>query len=485
MQQNKVGEQRLFSLFGHFNLLIILLSTSLCAQSFQDFKKLPTKTLTPTKDVKDLDYTSYLKEQWEEYRSLDALKLYEKSKPSTIFSVKEKKIISVGPKIHLKLPKLQKSISPILSEEKIEPKEGISFDFYGAKVSFTQLQSIKNARYFPHNQEGVIKFFKEMLESDYVLNLKELESVKRELKLNDWGLKLLVEELAKQIYTNEDEIRLFTWFMLNKMGYDIKIGLYSQRVVLMYYSENIIYETSYFNFAGKNYYALAYDANEKIKRVYSYVKSFPHAKKALDLRLDTLPIFPLKSKIKTLSFKEFGETYTLSYEYNQNLIDFMSTYPQADAEVFFNAPMEERTYLSLARDIKKYIDTKHSSVGINFVLHLVQKSFQYKTDKLQFGRQKTMFAQEVLYYDMSDCDDRSVLFASLVEKLFGINTVGLVFSNHMSTALYIPMDGDSVTLGKKRFVIADPSEVNANIGESMPGYTAGQVKKFIIYQKEY
>ena len=199
MQQNKVGEQRWFSLFGHFNLLIILLSTSLCAQSFQDFKKLPTKTLTQTKDVKDLDYTSYLKEQWEEYTSLDALKLYEKSKPSTIFSVKEKKIISVGPKIHLKLPKLQKSISPIVSEEKIEPKEGISFDFYGAKVSFTQLQSIKDARYFPHNQEGVIKFFKEMLESDYILNLKELESVKRELKLNDWGLKLLVEELASKL----------------------------------------------------------------------------------------------------------------------------------------------------------------------------------------------------------------------------------------------------------------------------------------------
>ena len=485
MQQNKVGEQRWFSLFGHFNLLIILLSASLCAQSFQDFKKLPTKTLTQTKDVKDLDYTSYLKEQWEEYASLDALKFYKKSKPSSIFSVKEKKIISVGPKIHLKLSKLQKSISPILSRERIEPKEGVSFDFYGAKVRFTQSQSIENVRYFPHNQEGVIKFFQDILESDYILNIKELESIKEDLALNDWGLKLLVEALAKQIYTNEDEVRLFTWFILNKMGYDVKMGLIDRRVVLMYFSENIIYEAPYFNFAGKNYYALNYDANDKLKRVYSYAKSFPQASKAIDLTLNQLPHFPLKSKMKIISFKEFGERYTFSYEYNQNLIDFMSTYPQANAEVFFNAPIEERTYLGLASGIKKYVDAKHSSVGINFVLHLVQKSFQYKTDELQFGRQKMMFAQEVLYYDMSDCDDRSVLFTSLVEQLFGINTIGVVFSNHMSTALYIPMEGDSVTLGKKRFIIADPSEVNANIGESIPNYTARQVKKFIILQKEY
>ncbi len=483
MRQNKVGEQRWFSLFGHFNLLIILLSTSLCAQSFQDFKKVPIKTLTQTKDVKDINYVSYLKQQWEEYKSLDALKLYKKSKPSTVFSVKEKKIIPVGPKIHVKLPKSKKSISTTM--EKKEPKEGIEFDFYGAKVSFIDSQSIKNIRYFPHNQEGIIKFFQEMLESDYILNLKKLESIKENLVLNDWGLKLLVEHLAKQIYTNEDEVKLFSWFILNKMGYDVKLGLIDRRVVLMYYSEKVIYETPYFNFVGKNYYALNYDTNDKLKRVYSYANSFPQASKAIDLTLNKLPHFPLQSKMKTISFKEFGERYTFSYEYNQNLIDFMSTYPQANAEVFFNTPIEERTYLGLASGIKKYVDAKHSSVGINFVLHLVQKSFQYKTDKLQFGRQKMMFAQEVLYYDMSDCDDRSVLFASLVKKLFDINTIGLVFSKHMSTALYIPMEGDSVTLGKKRFVIADPSEVNANIGESMSNHRAGQVKKFIILQKEY
>jgi hypothetical protein len=64
-----------------------------------------------------------------------------------------------------------------------------------------------------------------------------------------------------------------------------------------------------------------------------------------------------------------------------------------------------------------------------------------------------MFANETLYFDKSDCEDRAVLFSYLVKELFGIGVVGIKYKDHMATALYVPMDGDSVKAGQRKFVI--------------------------------
>jgi len=90
-----------------------------------------------------------------------------------------------------------------------------------------------------------------------------------------------------------------------------------------------------------------------------------------------------------------------------------------------------------------------------------------------------MFAQETLYYDKSDCEDRAVLFASLVKEFFGLRVIGVKYKDHMATALYIPLDGDNVMVESKRFVVADPTYVNASVGVSMPKYRAMKPLEFI------
>jgi len=124
------------------------------------------------------------------------------------------------------------------------------------------------------------------------------------------------------------------------------------------------------------------------------------------------------------------------------------------------------------------------SEAINFVLHFVQKAFKYERDNAQFGREKVMFSTETLYYNKSDCEDRTILFAYLVKKLFHISVVGVQYSDHMSTALYIPMRGDSVKVQRRKFVIADPTYINANIGMNMPKYKSKIPESFIMVRKD-
>lgn len=483
MQQNKAGVQKLYKRFGLFSIVLILSSTLLnAAGSFENFKRSQAKSFKNYKDERDTAFNKYLKAEWKSYSKQKSFDLYEQPKPTKIPKAKPHEIEKVGPKVNIKVPKPKDAKKPqakqIIIVKKIKPSD-IEFDFFGTRLGFNISQDIKSASFYPRDQEGIINFFDSLAASEYAQLLEDIKNIKKDLNLNDWGLYLLVHELSKRVYNIEDNSKLLSWFIFNKLGYAVKIGLVDKHVVLLHYSEKIIYSTPSYSFANKKFYAISKYAKGHLGRLYSYEQNYPGSDKPLDLSLNTLPKFTQNTQDKELGFKDFK----VSIKYNQNIIDFMGTYPQADYDTFFNAPMQKDTYEQLAVAIKKYVDGKKTSEALNFVLHFVQKSFEYQRDEEQFRREKVMFAQEALYYDKSDCEDRAVLFSYLVKKLFKIGVLGVKYKDHMATALYIPMSGDSVKAGSKRFVIADPTYINSNIGQSMPKYRPIKPQSFIMVNK--
>jgi len=479
VQQNRGGVQKQFKLFGLFKLLFLLLSiASLNASSFEDFKRTQSSQFSDYKDKRDAEFENYLTSSWEEYTAKATKDFYEKPKPKSIAPTVERKIRDLGPRVNIKLPKITPQKKPIVVKTLV--KKDFMFNFFGQELAFDIDENIKEVKFYPQNQVGIASAFKVFASSDYEDTVRELNTICKTLHLNDWALYLLVKQLANEMYSNSDESALFTWFMLNKLGYDVKVGLSKHHIVLLHYSKKVIYATPSYSFSEKHYYRISQYSKTSKDRVYTYPQSYPGVDKALDLALKELPLFVEDLRKRELHFKQFNKEYTVSYKYNQNLINFMQTYPQADYETFFNAPLTDSIYQEIAKDLKKYINTMQSSSAINFVLNFVQKAFIYERDGEQFGREKVMFAYETLYYDKSDCEDRAILFASLVKKLFGISVVGVKYKDHMATALYIPMKGDSVMNNGKRFVIADPTYINANIGQSMPKYRSKIPESFIV-----
>ncbi|MEA1918924.1 MAG: hypothetical protein U9N52_03705, partial [Campylobacterota bacterium] len=180
-----------------------------------------------------------------------------------------------------------------------------------------------------------------------------------------------------------------------------------------------------------------------------------------------------------LEFRYRGQKFSLHVNYNQNLIDFMSTYPQADYDSYFNAPLDHESTQSLIKALKPIVDGKAASEAINILLFFVQHAFTYQVDQAQFGREKVMFAQETLYYKKSDCEDRAVLFAYIVKNLLGYDVVGIKYSDHMATAVAVPIKGDALNIASSRYVIADPTYINASVGTSMPKYKNVKPEKYI------
>ena len=484
MLHNKVGDQKLFKVFGHFSRLVLLslLASSLSAASFANFKRTQSTQFKNYKEENDRIFTSYLKSDWQAYYFNESLHTYKEKKPQELFPAKNTVVKKQGPRISIEVEKNEnKREVQTLDKVKIHlvEKKDIQIDFFGTEIDFNIPEGMEEAKYTSATKEGISACYSNLALSSYEVLLQKIKNISLELNLNDWGKYILVNRMSESIFTNQDESRLLSWFLFNKLGYAVRVGLSNRHIVVMYHSEKVIYATPNYNINRKKFYILSSNAKENMQRVFTYKQNYPDANKSLDLSMESLPKFFKNIKEKTLSFRQYGKTYTIKYNYNQNLIDFMSTYPQADYETYFNAPLDATTYKEIALELKKYINAKQASVGLNFVLNFVQTAFIYEVDLRQFGKEKVMFAEETLYYSKSDCEDRAILFSYLVKELFHIGVVGVKYKDHMSTALYIPMQGDGVQVYSKKFIIADPTYVNASIGQSMPKYKKLKPESFI------
>jgi hypothetical protein len=478
VQQNKDGELKLFNQFGRFSFIISFTCITLFAGSFADFKRVQSQSFHTFKDQRDNKFNKYLREQWDEYKVSISPKMYEKNKPKSIPAFAQKKSVNVGP--HLVIDIKQASLTKEHIQKQKRKGTIVSFAFFGEKVAFNFDKSIQSTFFYPRTQKRIGDFFSVMAASDYSQTLEQINSTCKQMNLNDWGLYLLVTKLSENVFSTPDEQKLLSWFLFSKLGFRVKIALNGDKhLLLLYATKEVMYDTPSYTIAGKRFYVISHYDKAKVGNIYTYEHMYPHATQALEFRLKKLPYLKKNYKHKYVSFKENEKIYTFSYRYNQNLVDFMATYPQVAYSVYFNAPLEYETYYDIAKNLKKYIKKKKASEALNFVLHFVQKAFVYERDETQFHREKVMFAEETLYYAKSDCEDRAVLYARLVKDLFGIGVVGVKYQNHMSTALKIPLQGDSVRVASQKYVIADPTYINASVGQNIAKYKSVVPENFI------
>ena len=142
--------------------------------------------------------------------------------------------------------------------------------------------------------------------------------------------------------------------------------------------------------------------------------------------------------------------------------------------VYCKAPVAPETEAALAQTFST-LSKKYNKVQlVDIILNFVQTAFQYQIDEKQFGREKYFFPEEVIGYPYSDCEDRAALFSWLVKRFTGCEVVGVLYPDHLSTAVYfgetVRVPGKNLTYGGKQFVMCDPTYPNASIGTIMPKY---------------
>ena len=337
----------------------------------------------------------------------------------------------------------------------------------------------------PVVQESITNFWKHLSTKDYPPFLDQIEEVRARLSLNDYGYAQLLQNIGEQIYgIGTPEATLFTWFMLTQSGFGTRVAYNDENVYLLTKTTPDVFKTTYFMIDGEKYYGINFSkSTSKLpSNLFTYEGDYPKSdSRDLSLLFSRLPMLPEKQESRTLSFSYHDTSYTFSVPVDQQVVRYFKSYPKAQLDLYFNSRMRGEMHQELMNSLRPLIKGKSNVEKANILLRFVQKAFDYETDQKQFNTEKKMFPAEALYYPANDCDDRSILFAYLIEHLTDLEYIVLRYPGHLTPALHFPSNppsgsevGPPVQHDGKNYYVSDPTYFGADAGMIMSQYQDSQ-----------
>jgi len=469
------------------SILLSLLSPSVTSQDSTEYDKWKQGYLNEFasyKDEIDRDFANFLKQKWKKFDVEKGVERDPVPKPDSI--PREK------PKIAKALKPVTPEIKPDESSEDqqapiINPVatagEKVSFVFLGHDVTIFVEIDRKFELDGAITQKSLQTGFDHLAQSDYENLIADLAEIRKSLRLNDWAYMQLIDRFSKSFVPNStNSARLLSWFLLLKSGVKSRLAFADNEIYLLVSTQQPLYSTTYFKFENEKFYVVS--RHERIaKNLYSYNGAYPKQLPTSDFAGISNIIAGKTLDYRKISFEYGGTAYDIRVPYNKHVIDFFSSYPQMDIEHYFNVAISQDTQQALLTQLEPLVAQLSKQEAVNFLLRLVQTGFDYKTDQVQFGKENYLFLEETIYYPSSDCEDRSVIFAWLVENLLDLKVVGLSFPGHVATAVQLDNpSGEPIEHDGEVFSIADPTYIYASVGKKMPQFKSITPKVISHYQ---
>jgi hypothetical protein len=464
-------------------------------REYDDFIKTESAKFEKYKEDRDREFSEFLKKDWENYKLFadnkpislpgpDKIPVFDKKRES----VQEKKIPTK--KItEIALPpseEQQMTFRPIPKPELPASKADYdlaSFDYYGSKAYLIYHKKLQSCKISNVNEAQIADFWETASGTDYYRLVEQLLEYRNQYNLNDYAYLKLVEKVAAQIHKSDNDSKLLSWFLLSKSGYKVKVGYFGSNIYLLIPVVNTIYSYSYFVLENLKYYI--FEDQSKPSNIYTYKHNYPEANRIMNFNIYKAPILGNDVLKRSLEFNYNNKNYKFDIDYNKNLIDFYSDYPQGEIQIFFNAGMSHNAKESLDRNLDSLVSTMSEIDAANFLLNFTQVAFEYQTDQEQFGHEKFFFPEEIFHYAAADCEDRSVFFAFLINEYMRLPVAGISYPGHIATAVKFNENvaGAHFVINDEKFVICDPTYINAPVGASMPEFQKSDAT--IIRLKNY
>lgn len=488
-------------------LLFLVANVPAYAQSFEDWKKQQQEEFQAYKDKFDEEFIKMLKTTWEEVGINAGSKNYDEDKPDDIPAFvpppprpnveadrPEDTVIEEDLPANLDIDLDTKPVvipkpKPIKKAEKSALFTGnlqinpLTLTYFSTPVPLAYPNRVKanlNVQDYRNSEidnERVAEFWAEVSSIDHTAFVTHTLEIKESFGLNDWGYILLVNSISKSIFGERETnlVRLMNWFLLTKAGYQNKVGYDKQGVYNLFTVTNNIFNTKYYTLDGNKFFPINFNEEYQTPTsIFTYQGNHEAQVRKLDLSIASYPVFvaPENQLRRTLEFEFQGKPYKVPVTVNRDMVSYFEYYPLTDLQVFFTASFSPQAKKELSEALIPVVKTMNEVQAVNFLLRMVQTAFDYQTDQDQFDREKYMLPDEALFYRYSDCDDRSILFATLVRDLLGLDVVGLRYSRHLAVAVNFRgnVNGDYHMSDGKKYVVADPTYINAPVGLTMSNY---------------
>ena len=447
-------------------------------KEFEEFKKQQLQEFDEFKNKADADFETFLREAWKKYDAFAPIPAPVRPEPPQPVEFDKTKPalppVAVKPG-KVKVPEARPFVPVKVEVPEVKPTgkpvRRIPVLFYG--TTFEVASDAVDMLSLEGNKESdVADAWKDVCNKDYEQLLKDCLTIKQEKRLSDWAYLLFIKQLGIELYGQgrPDDVAFLQMFLLNKSGYKARLAKIDDRLKLLVATNSTIYATPYLTMDGDRYYVFEPAPNGSMG-IYTYRKNFADARNLVSLDISGMPGFDMQDYTRELV--SANGQLKVQAVVNKNLIDFYHDYPQCDVITHYKTPMSEELAESIYPALRAAVAGKSQKDAANLLLHFVQTAFDYKTDGEQFGYEKPNFPDETFYYPFCDCEDRAMLYSTLVKELLGLDAILLDYPNHIASAVCFTEDiaGDYVVLDDgRKYLICDPTYIGAPIGACMDQY---------------
>ena len=371
----------------------------------------------------------------------------------------------------------------------IDNGTNIMLNFYGRQVPIhvDQKLKIKSANV---EEKAVADYFSKIAQCRKETGelWKQFDMVVKGFGLNEWGYFCLVRTLSEKMFEDVNDRVLFCFYMLRNEGnFKTRIarGKESGNLTLLIALDNSkqVYSYTFFRFVddanGKKVkYYCVYGGGKAKEPVYSYDFCQQDTEKK-QMGLDFKKILNM-GNCDVMRTVKLTRQQEITLPYNSAHMAYLDDVPMTVFPIYFENPVSIEAQQVLHNAFTEMKNEYTPTQFIGMLLTFVQKGFEYKTDEEQFGYEKYFYPEEVFGYPYCDCEDRSALFAWLVQKYTNAEVIGLQYEGHVATAVYfgddVDVNGDGFVYGGKKFYVCDPTYINAGIGMAMPQYKGATPK---------
>ena len=494
-----------------FFLVLLLSALPLAAQkdAFDKFKQQQNDKFNQFKTDKQAEYDAFRKRVNEEYaefmrKTWEAFPIHEADKP-----IKEKEVppvvyeepkpspapqptipqedekpapkpqedtepveIPVKPTVVV-VPAPQPAPEPIAPvKPKEEPYKKVSVGYFGTMVTIG-FPTNDNLKLQALEENAIADAWKQLSDSRYDITVSTALNARTANSLCDWAYMKMLQAVTEKQYGKTNEAVLMQAYLMAQSGYRIRLGMGENKLYMLVASLYDIFSISYYVLDGTKFYNVSGDKNVKMQ----ITKAGFGKEKSLSLQMTKLPQLNSDPTPKRTFTSRKGVTASASV--NKNMIDFFNTYPQACFNgnqstrwaAYANTPLEKSVRDMLYPPLKRTVAGMKEREAVGILLNWVQTAFQYGYDDKIWGCDRAFFAQETLYYPYCDCEDRAILFSRLVRDLVGLDVVLLYYPGHLAAAVAFNdnVSGDYLTYKNRKYVVCDPTYINAGVGRTMPG----------------
>ena len=449
---------------------------------FNDFKAESERKFKAYQESINRSFANMLSEEWSDYTAETETNQQESPvAPPTYDTAATVAQVEIESSAVRNVPAAESEDVFVRFDGKIPPadKTTANFDFYGTTVGIAYDQSILEIISRNNILGQLDDIWLALSETGYIPTLNSLLEARYQMNLNDWGYVRLVNSFANNLTADKNAACVLSWFYLNQSKYAAKLAKTDTQAGLLLPVIQNIYGRNYTTIDHQNYYLFGAD----LKTFQTYGQNFESAYKFVDLEIRKPINFAPNKKERALSLAVFGIDSSIVVESNQNYIDFLKDYPLTDLSVYFNSAASSELYFSLIPVLKYYLDSLPEDRQLNLLQAFFQYNFPYEVDDEQFGYEKSFFPDEMIAYQASDCEDRSVFYAWMVREAFGKPVAGLRLPGHVACAVKTDTDikGDFVKMNGDKYLVCDPSYINSPVGRIIPSYSDEPADIIAIY----